>query len=222
MTCQTVGDLLGAIERIAPLISEHAASAEADRHLSDAVYHAMYDAGLYGMLAPKAYGGIELHPTNCLRLWEAVARIDAAAAWNLVMNQAIAAYSAWLPPKGVAELFASGIPTIAGALHPPAKAVRVDGGWRITGQVPFASGCHHTQWLVMPAQEEGADTPFGIFFPRQSATIVNAGVKMYRRAGVKLHHGWTPNAPTARLCCTTNRMRSDCLTGECFRDFEPA
>jgi hypothetical protein len=53
-------------------------------------------------------------------------------------------------------------------------------------------------------------------------TAVNAGVKMYRRAGVKLHHGWTPNAPTARLCCTTNRMRSDCLTGECFRDFEPA
>ena len=99
MTRQTVGDLFGAIERIAPLISEHAASAEADRHLSDAVYHAMYDAGLYGMLAPKAYGGMELHPTNCLRLWEAVARIDAAAAWNLVMNQAIAAYSAWLPPK---------------------------------------------------------------------------------------------------------------------------
>jgi len=89
------------------------------------------------------------------------------------MNQAIAAYSAWLPPKGVAELFAGGIPTIAGALHPPAKAVRVDGGWRITGQVPFASGCHHTQWLVMPAQEEGADTPFGVFFPRQSATIVD-------------------------------------------------
>jgi LrgB-like family len=117
------------------------------------------------MPAPKAYGGIELHPTDCLRLWEAVARIDAAAAWNLVMNQAIAAYSAWLPLKGVAELFAGGIPTIAGALHPPAKAVRVDGGWRITGQVPFASGCHHTQWLVMPAQEDGADTPFGVFLP---------------------------------------------------------
>src|ERR1700730_13925151 len=120
MTCQTVGDLLSAIERIAPLIAEHAAAAEADRHLGDAVYHAMYDAGLYGMLAPKAYGGMELHPTDCLRLWEAVARIDAAAAWNLVMNQA--AYSAWLPPKGVAELFVGGIPTIAGALHPPAKA----------------------------------------------------------------------------------------------------
>jgi alkylation response protein AidB-like acyl-CoA dehydrogenase len=73
----------------------------------------------------------------------------------------------------VAELFASGVPTIAGALHPPAKAVRTDGGWRITGQVPFASGCHHAQWLVMPAQEAGADTPFGVFFPRESATLLD-------------------------------------------------
>jgi alkylation response protein AidB-like acyl-CoA dehydrogenase len=78
MTNQTVGDLLGAIERIAPLISGDAASAEADRHLSDRVYHVMYDAGLYGMLAPRTYGGLELHPTDCILLWEAVARIDAA------------------------------------------------------------------------------------------------------------------------------------------------
>jgi alkylation response protein AidB-like acyl-CoA dehydrogenase len=173
MANQTVSDLLGQIESIGPLITEHARAAEADRRLSDAVYQAMYNAGLYGMLAPKAYGGLELHPSGCLRVWEAVARIDAAAAWNLVMNQAIAAYAAWLPPKGIADLFGNGIPTIAGALHPPATAVRVDGGWSITGQVPFASGCHQTQWLVMPAQEEGADAPFGVFLPRQSAAILD-------------------------------------------------
>jgi alkylation response protein AidB-like acyl-CoA dehydrogenase len=173
MPNQTLGDLLGAVERIGPLIAKHAAAAEADRQLSGAVYQAMYDAGLYAMLAPKAYGGLELHSTACIRVWEAVARIDAAAAWNLVMNQAIAAYSAWLPSKGIAELYAAGIPTIAGALHPPAKAVRVDGGWRITGQVPFGSGCHQAQWLVMPAQEEGADAPFGAFLRQESATILD-------------------------------------------------
>ena len=98
MANQTVSDLLGEIERIGPLITENAGAAEADRRLSDAVYQAMCDAGLFAMLAPKAYGGLELHPSDCLRVWEAVARIDAAAAWNLVMNQAIAAYAAWLPP----------------------------------------------------------------------------------------------------------------------------
>src|SRR5439155_25437944 len=36
--------------------------------------------------------------------------------------------------------------------------------------------------------------------PRPSGlTIVNAGEKMYQRAGVKLHHGGVPNAPTRRL-----------------------
>ena len=165
------------------------------------------------MLAPKAYGGLELHPAGCLRIWEAVARIDAAAAWNLVMNQAITAYAAWLPPKAIAELYANGIPTIAGALHPPAKAVRVDGGWRITGQVPFASGCHHTQWLVMPAQEEGADTPFGVFFPRESAAILDTwhtlgmrgtGSAVYRGdgslcAGLSHRAGGAAARPAARL-----------------------
>jgi indole-3-acetate monooxygenase len=173
MTSQALDVLLAAIERIGPLIAEHAAAAEADRQLSGAVYRAMYDAGLFGMLAPKAYGGLELHPAECIQAWEAITRIDAAAAWNLVMNQAVAAFSAWLPPRGIAEVYAGGIPTMAGALHPPGKAVRVDGGWRITGQVPFGSGCHHAQWLAMPAKEEGADTPFGAFFRREAATILD-------------------------------------------------
>jgi Acyl-CoA dehydrogenase, N-terminal domain len=93
MANQAISGLLGAIEGIGPLIPEEAAAAEADRQLSGAVYQAMYDAGLFAMLAPKAYGGLELHPTECIRVWEALARMDAAAAWNLVMNQAIAAYS---------------------------------------------------------------------------------------------------------------------------------
>ena len=57
----------------------------------------MLEAGLFGMLAPKAHGGLELHPVEVMRVWEAVARIDSAAGWNLVMNQAVAGFAAWLP-----------------------------------------------------------------------------------------------------------------------------
>ena len=82
-------DLLGRVKRLAPLIREHAPTAEASRMLPSAVYDAMYDAGLFGMLAPRAYGGLELPPVDAMPVWEAVARIDPSAAWNLVMNQAI-------------------------------------------------------------------------------------------------------------------------------------
>jgi alkylation response protein AidB-like acyl-CoA dehydrogenase len=143
----------------------------------------MYDAGLFAMLAPKAYGGLELHPIEAMRVWESIARIDSAA-WNLVMNQAVAAYAAWLPAEGAQELFRDGPPTVAGALNPPAAAIRVEGGWRITGQCPFGSGCHNAQWLAMPAVEMDGDRPkvdpatgrptsFGVFFRRSEATILD-------------------------------------------------
>jgi indole-3-acetate monooxygenase len=148
------------------------------------VYDAIYEAGLLAMLAPKAYGGLELHPVEAMRVREAVARIDASAAWNLVMNQAIAAYAAWLPAAGAPELFRDGPTTVAGALNPPAAATRAEGGWRITGQCPFGSGCHHAKWLAMPAVEmdgdhpkvnpaTGLSAPFGVFLPRTAATILD-------------------------------------------------
>jgi alkylation response protein AidB-like acyl-CoA dehydrogenase len=144
----------------------------------------MYGAGLFGMMLPKARGGLELHPVETMRVIEAVARIDSAAAWNLLMSQTIAAYAAWLPPEGADELFCEGLPTAAGALNPPARALRVEGGWRVTGQCPFGSGCHNAKWLAMPALEfedgepkvdplTGQPVPFGVFFPRAQAKILD-------------------------------------------------
>jgi alkylation response protein AidB-like acyl-CoA dehydrogenase len=176
--------LLEAVERISPLVRQHASAAEADRRLSGNVYQAMYDAGLFAMLAPRVHGGLEAHPVEAMQVWEAVARVDSAAAWNLVMNQCISAYAAWMSPEGVRELFRHGPPTTAGALNPPAAATRAEGGWRVTGRVPFGSGCHHAQWLAMPAVENingspnvntatGRPTPFAVFFPRENATILD-------------------------------------------------
>jgi alkylation response protein AidB-like acyl-CoA dehydrogenase len=86
--------LLDAVEAIRPILSEGVQRAETERVPTSAGYQAMYDAGLFAMLAPRRYGGYELHPTECLRVWEAVALIDASSVWNLVMNQGIANYAA--------------------------------------------------------------------------------------------------------------------------------
>jgi alkylation response protein AidB-like acyl-CoA dehydrogenase len=177
-------DLLGRVERLRPLIQEHAAEAEANRQLSDVVFDAMYKAGLFAMQAPKAYGGLELHPVETMRVIEAVARIDSATAWNLSMNQAITPFAAWLSDEGAREIYGDGPTTMAGALHPPAAATRVEGGWRITGQCPFGSGCHQATWLAMPAVEMDGDqpkidpatgqpVPFGVFLPRTEAKILD-------------------------------------------------
>jgi indole-3-acetate monooxygenase len=208
-------ELLEAVARIRPLIEEHAESAEANRQLSSVVYDAMYEAGLFGMLAPKVHGGLELHPVEAMRVWEEIARIDSAAAWNLVMNQAISSYAAWLPAEGAHEIFRDGPATTAGALHPPGAAIKVDGGWRITGQVPFGSGCHQAQWLAMPAVEmegdrpkvdptTGQPSPFAVFFPRGDATILDTwhtvGMRGTGSTDFAVQNLFVPDRLTAPIC----------------------
>lgn len=156
-TSDTTMHLLHEVERLRPLIKDHAASAEANRQLSSAVYDAMHAAGLFTMLAPKAHGGLELHPVETMQVWEAVARLDASAAWNLVMNQAVAAYAAWLPAAGAQEVFRNGPPTVAGALNPPAAATRAEGAGASRDSVPLAVGattrsgwpCRRSKWTAI-------------------------------------------------------------------------
>jgi alkylation response protein AidB-like acyl-CoA dehydrogenase len=43
----------------------------------------------------------------------------------------------------------------AGSLVPRGRAVQVDGGYRFTGQWPFASGCDHAEFIAISALVEG-------------------------------------------------------------------
>jgi alkylation response protein AidB-like acyl-CoA dehydrogenase len=147
-------DLLGEVERIRPILEECGAQAERDRMLPDAVYDAMIGVGLFRMLAPKAYGGLEQHPAAALHVIEAVSRIDSAAAWNLNVSGFAAAFAAWLPPDGCDEVYERGADTIfAGGLFPPGPSVPVRDGWRVTARTAFASGCQRAQWFVVPVVE---------------------------------------------------------------------
>jgi len=155
----TVRELLDEVERIRPVLETHANRAETDRHLSQEAWRALDDAGLFTLLAPHAYGGLELPISDVMRVWEAIAHIDSAAAWNLVMATGVACFSAFLPADGARELFAGGPTTMAGALFPPGQAIRTDGGWRVTGRAPFVSACHHAAWCALPAVAMDGDTP---------------------------------------------------------------
>jgi alkylation response protein AidB-like acyl-CoA dehydrogenase len=145
-------ELLQAVERIKPVIEQFAPQAELDRRLPDAAYDAMIDADLFRMTVPKAYGGLELHPLATYKVWDAVSRIDSAAAWNLVIGSAAICFLPFLPEAASDEVFASGPSVVfAGAASTPVSATPVNGGWRLTGQVPFASGCDRGDWFFVSA-----------------------------------------------------------------------
>ncbi len=176
--------MLEQVQALESMIAEHGRKAEIDRRLSAELYQALEQAELFAMTVPRAYGGLEMHPLDVYRVWEAVARIDPAVAWNLVMNGSMTAMLAWLPQRGADQIFADGPTTVAGALHPFCTAVRADGGWRLSGQVPFASGCDHASWFILPGMEmdgegpkldpvTGQPAPMVMLLPRADGTVLD-------------------------------------------------
>ena len=57
------------------------------------------------------------------------------------------------------EIFGQPDSTFAGSFFPPRRAVPVDGGYRVTGQTPFASGAHQARWFMGLAHVHDGDTP---------------------------------------------------------------
>ena len=57
------------------------------------------------------------------------------------------------------EIFGQPDTTFAAGFFPPRRAVSVDGGYRVTGQTPFASGAHQARWFMGLAQIHDGDAP---------------------------------------------------------------
>jgi len=182
MTEGTLESLLGAVEQIAPILREHGARSEKQCRLAQEIVEAMVGGGLYRVWTPKAYGGLEADPVTGLKMFEAVAKVDSAAGWNLMLSAGGATFGP-LFPNGVDEWFDKPKGIFGGALNPPGKAIPVDGGYRVTSRTPFVSGCHDAEWIAGPAlivdgddfrrTESGMPVQIALFYPPQDAEIID-------------------------------------------------
>jgi alkylation response protein AidB-like acyl-CoA dehydrogenase len=101
---------------------------------------------------PKSIGGLETDPLTAAKLVEEVARHNTAAGWSMMVANVSTWWCRAFPEKGVEEIYKAGPDTIiAGALHPPMMAGRVDGGYRINGRSPLASNVHEAKWIFVTA-----------------------------------------------------------------------
>lgn len=136
------------IERVAPLIRAHAEEAERNARLSQEVAEAMAQAGLYRVAAPRSLGGGETHPFTQIGVIEAVAREDGSAGWNLMIGiETTGILGAALDPQRARAIYADPLLIVAGSLNPRGTAEPVDGGYRVSGRWPFASGCHNSSYF---------------------------------------------------------------------------
>jgi alkylation response protein AidB-like acyl-CoA dehydrogenase len=113
---------------------------------------ALREAGLFRLTLPRSVGGAETDLLSFLRVAEELARADGSCGWCLVQG----AFSAsqvvpYLAPAVAREIFGDRRTILANGTGSGGTAVPVDGGYRLSGRWPFASGCTHATWLKAAA-----------------------------------------------------------------------
>lgn len=140
----------------------------------------MKRAGIFRAGTPRRFGGDALPPHQFLALLERIAIADGSTAWVAAFGSANT-YLASLPVETQAKLYATGPDQVfAGGLYPLQKAVRVPGGFTVSGQWRFASGCKGADWIGVGiggapggANDPNAGKPFTAVFPSSEVEIVD-------------------------------------------------
>jgi alkylation response protein AidB-like acyl-CoA dehydrogenase len=135
-----------------PGISEQIFEEENNGRLSEKVVRTLKDAGFYKLYLPKTLGGLEVDPLTMAKTVEEVARYNTAAGWSLMVGNTTLFLGGFIPEKGIEEIFGHNPDVfIAGSIHPPMKAVRIEGGYLINGRNPLLSNAHEADWIFVTA-----------------------------------------------------------------------
>src|SRR5215475_6916152 len=129
------------------------------RELTQEVVDALAAQDLLRMLLPTSMGGQEVPLVDYCKANEALAWADASTAWFVNQsNVSMATSAASMPHEAAKAMFEGPYAGLAwGARHNNSKAIRVEGGYRLTGAWSFASGGRHTKWLGVHSAVQNPD-----------------------------------------------------------------
>jgi len=153
------------VRALLPLIAEHAPEAERMGRPHPLVWEELRKTGFLYHFMPKAYGGCEFSATDFFLTSAVIAQACASTAWAFSFTVEHNWIASLFPKQAQDEFFAGGRYMVAPAVtNPMGRAVRVEGGYRLTAQWRYGSGVMNSNWCMGAAIIEGDDPPVPHWF----------------------------------------------------------
>lgn len=179
----TAEELLQQARALLPVIAQSAAEGERERRVPPRVVAALKEAGIFRALQPRRWGGYELPPTALYDAEMAIGEGDMSTAWIVGVLGIIPWAVALFDDRAAAEVWdADPSSLVCCALRRAGTATPVDGGFRLSGQWAYASGCQHASWALLGAAAGPApDGDYLMLVPKRDFEILDtwhvAGLK---------------------------------------------
>lgn len=146
---------------LVPLLEGNAVATETNRRVVEENIEAIRAAGLFKIMVPRRFGGLETDIRTKLEVSRELARGCGSTAWvSTLMN--VCSWFAGLASAEAQQDIWGGNPEarLAGVFAPSSTTRRVQGGLVVTGRWAWASGCLHADWATVgvPVVDAGGRT----------------------------------------------------------------
>jgi alkylation response protein AidB-like acyl-CoA dehydrogenase len=177
----STADIYANARALGSFLREKSDEIEAARTLPPEVAERMREAGLFRIAMPKIWGGPELSTIEINEVIEEISRANASAGWCIAIGADSGFSSSFLEDAVARKLYPRLDMVMAGSIT-PARADQVAGGYRISGQWPFASGIKHADVVMAacmifengsPAMNGGAPTMRLMLAPASSFEVMD-------------------------------------------------
>jgi alkylation response protein AidB-like acyl-CoA dehydrogenase len=141
--------MLADIRDLAPSIAARSAEIESMGRIPPDLVQLLKEIGIFRALVPKSHGGLELDLLSAFELMRELSRIDGSVGWNSHVGFGVPTALPLLGREMYDRLYQNGPDVVlAGSVQPVGTAEEIDGGWRVSGRWPFASGCEYADWIA--------------------------------------------------------------------------
>ncbi|MGE3771541.1 MAG: acyl-CoA dehydrogenase family protein [Gammaproteobacteria bacterium] len=145
---------------LAPVFAARARDTERARAPLDESVQDLIEAGFLSILTPRCYGGEELPIDTMSRVVAVLSAACPSTGWISAFYMGAAWRALCFPVAAQRELFADKPYVLnAGQAAPLREALRVAGGYLLSGQTPWSSGVVHAEWITFMGVATGGDLP---------------------------------------------------------------
>jgi 3-hydroxy-9,10-secoandrosta-1,3,5(10)-triene-9,17-dione monooxygenase len=157
MELELRSELVARAASLVPTLAANAARTESQRRLTGENIAVLEQAGLFGLMRPKRFGGIQAGFRTGLEVTSELARGCGSTAW-VVCHLNICSWFAGMWNEGAQQDVWEADPAnrVAGVFAPTSSTTITAGGHLVTGSWSWCSGCLHAQWALVGVPLTGA------------------------------------------------------------------
>ncbi|MFD4261925.1 3-hydroxy-9,10-secoandrosta-1,3,5(10)-triene-9,17-dione monooxygenase oxygenase subunit [Streptomyces sp. NPDC058534] len=171
--------VLESVRALLPGIGKRAVAADETRRIPESTIDELTGAGVFRMLQPARYGGLESDPVDFYQVVRAISAVCCSTGWVASVLGVHPWQLGLFPRRAQDDVWGEDPDTrVSSSYAPVGRLTPVDGGYRLTGRWSFSSGCEHATWALLGALVVGAQGRpvdfLTVLVPRSDYTIEDA------------------------------------------------